>query len=121
MLGSKSTACSARTCGLGELRQFDVFRNPSNRSRDDIPFVVVVQSHLLDALPTAIVAPMLHPSARKAYTQTSATVRFRGELLVASLAEIVAIDVRYLKIAEGNLIAYEDAIRRALDRLFTGF
>nr|QQZ49533.1 CcdB family protein [Phenylobacterium glaciei] len=39
------------------MRQFDVYPNPSTRSRAKAPYVVVVQSHHLVAAPTVLVAP----------------------------------------------------------------
>ena len=51
------------------MRQFDVYRNPSERSRAYAPYVVVLQSHLLEAMPTIVVAPMLLAENRKPYTR----------------------------------------------------
>ncbi len=39
------------------MRQFDVFRNPSERSRAVVPYFVVLQSHLL-ASRLVVVAPL---------------------------------------------------------------
>ena len=36
------------------MAQYDVFANPSNRASDGIPYVVVIQSDLLDALATRL-------------------------------------------------------------------
>jgi len=38
--------------------QFDVYDNPSQRTRDVYPYVVDVQSDLLSALPTRMVVPL---------------------------------------------------------------
>jgi toxin CcdB len=40
------------------MAQYDVFPNPSNSAKDGIPYVVVVQSDLLDALATRLVIPL---------------------------------------------------------------
>jgi toxin CcdB len=103
------------------VRQFEVHPNPSERSRPIAPFVVVLQSHLLAAAPTTVVAPMIRNDGRAAYTELSALVVFDGGQYVVSIAELAAIDSRHLSRAVGDLRAHEDAIRRALDRLFTGF
>lgn len=46
------------------IRQFDVFDNPSDRLHSEVPFVVAIQSHFLDALRTTIVAPMFRVQIR---------------------------------------------------------
>jgi toxin CcdB len=103
------------------VRQFDVYPNPSERSRAYAPFVVLLQSHLLDAMPTAVVAPLLLAEKRQPYTQVSAPVDFNGASYIVSAAELVAVDARTLNSSVGDLRDHEDALRRALDRLFTGF
>lgn len=40
------------------MAQWDVYANPSVRARDLIPYVVVVQSDLLDRLPPRLVLPL---------------------------------------------------------------
>jgi toxin CcdB len=103
------------------LRQFDVCENPSARSRPVAPLVVVLQSHLLDEMPTVIIAPLLIDDGRSAYAEASVIVAWNGTSLVLSVPEMVAVEARSLSRTVGNLGAYEDAIRRALDRIFTGF
>jgi toxin CcdB len=103
------------------VRQFDVLPNPSERSRRIAPLVVIVQSHLLDNLPTVIVAPLLRSAERPAFTQVGLSVTFNGEDYTCSLAELSATDVHRLSRPLGSLRDYEYEIRRALDRLFTGF
>ncbi len=41
------------------MAQWDVYPNPSARSRDAVPFLVVVQSELLSSLPTRLVVPLV--------------------------------------------------------------
>ena len=45
------------------MRRFDVFRNPSPRSSRTIPYLVLVQSELLDELPTQVVVPLVKGAA----------------------------------------------------------
>ena len=40
------------------MSQFDVYRNPDPGSQGRIPFVVVLQSNLLDAVENHVVAPL---------------------------------------------------------------
>ena len=103
------------------MRQFDVYDNPSERSRPIVPFVVVLQSHLLNAMPTVVVAPLIREDGRQAYSRTSATIEFRDGVFALSVAELVATDVRRLRSIVGSLADQEYAIRRALDAVFLGF
>jgi toxin CcdB len=104
------------------MRQFDVFLNPSSKSREMAPFVVLLQSHFLAAMPTAVVAPMLRAEPdRPAYTEVSVRLTFQAAPFIVSVAELAAIDVRGLRAPVGDLRAFEDPIRRAMERLFSGF
>ena len=51
---------------MSRLAQFDVYVNPSPRSRETVPYLVVVQSDLLDALETRLVAPLVRSSVAAA-------------------------------------------------------
>jgi len=103
------------------LRQFDVYEAPTEAARRIAPFVVVVQSHFLDGVPTVIIAPLLRPAERPAYADVSVPLRFADQDLVLSLAELVTVDRATLRRARGTLLEHEDEIRRALERVFTGF
>ncbi len=103
------------------MRQFELYQNPSERSRPVAPFVVVLQSHLLDAMPTVIVAPLIVDDGRSAYVEASVRIEWEGATYLMSVGELVAIDARSLSRSLGFLGEHEDAIRRALERLFTGF
>ena len=103
------------------IRQFSVFENPSPRSREAAPFIVVMQSHFLEAMHTVLVAPLIRESGSGDFSRVSIPVRLQDEDLHLSLAEMAPIRRRDLgrQVADRGL--YEDDIRRALDRLFTGF
>ena len=102
------------------MRQFDVSLNPSPRSSLYAPYVVVLQSHLLEAMPTVIVAPMLLLEGRRPYKHVSASVRFNDGDFIVSVSEMAMIEVRQLATV-GSLADYEFEIRRAVDGVFTGF
>lgn len=103
------------------MRQFEVYPNPSERSRPAIPFVVVLQSHFLEAMQTVVVAPILIDDGKAAFTEVSVRVELDGADHVVSVAEIVAIESKRLQRVSGDLSEYEGEIRPALERLFTGF
>jgi toxin CcdB len=79
-----------------------------------------MQSHLLTSH-TVLVAPVLSDDGRSAFTQTSVKVVFDGIENVVLVAELAVVEIRSLRRPISNLRDYEDALRRALGRLFTGF
>jgi toxin CcdB len=66
------------------------------------------------------VAPVLR-SGEPAVTLTSVPFEFDGRSFVLLVGELTAVDAHRLGRAAGSLSDYEDAIRRALERVFTGF
>jgi toxin CcdB len=103
------------------IRQFDVFANPSLRSRDEAPFVIVLQSHHAGELPTVVVAPLYRREVFPILTRLTVEVERDGQDLIVSIPELVALSSTLLHKKVGSMVEHEDAIRRALDRLFTGF
>ena len=103
------------------MRQFDVFPNPSPRSRAAAPFIVLMQSHFVDEMPSALIAPLIREPQSGDFTRVSVRVELNDEALHLSLAEMAPIARTDLKRSVGDLKQYEEDIRRAIDRLFTGF
>ena len=102
------------------MRQFDVVENPSERSRRHAPFFVILQSHYLTPLDTVIVAPLVRDASR-AISVLDVQITFEGEALALTTGELFSIERNLLRNAIGSVLDHEDAIRRALDRAFTGF
>jgi len=102
------------------LRQFDVFANPSEASRGFAPYLAVLQSHHLSAISTVVVAPLVR-DAEAELTVLDVPVEFEGETLILAVAELGSVDQSRLKEPVGSVAEQEDMIRRALDRLLTGF
>ncbi len=103
------------------IRQYDVFNNPSAPTRAKVPYVVVLQSHLFEALPTLVIAPVMRLDQPVQGAKVLVEVDFSSERLVVNAAFLSNIERRLLGRTRGSLAAYEDNIRRAVDRLFTGF
>ena len=102
------------------MRQFDLVENPSARSRAVSPYFVILQSHHLRDLGSVVVAPLLRDVARP-MTILDVQVEISGEKLVVALGEIFSIEQVLLRERVGSIAAHEDLLRRAFDRLFTGF
>lgn len=102
------------------MRQFDVLENPNATSRHYAPYVVVLQSHHLDPLDTILLAPLVN-DAERAIASVDLPVEFRGRALVLVVAEMAGVPRQGLGRALGSVADYEEEIRRAVERLLTGF
>ncbi len=102
------------------MRQFDVYENPSAEARRFAPFVVILSSHLIVGFDDAVVAPLVNDSTA-VVSGFELSVMIDGDPLVIVLTELAGVQGRSLKRRVGSLLAHQDDIRRALDRLFTGF
>ncbi|MBU4434829.1 MAG: CcdB family protein [Alphaproteobacteria bacterium] len=102
------------------MRQFDAFVNPSIESRGVAPFLVALSSHHLLGLQEVIVAPAVNDAQRQV-NGLEISVEIEGQALVLIISELFSVTAGALRQRAANLAAHEDEIRRALDRLFTGF
>ena len=100
------------------MRQFDVFVNPAT-TQAAVPYVAVLSSHLAE-LNGVLVAP-LHSNYLAAVPAVEISVVVEGRSVLLTLLDMAAVSPSHLKRSVGSLIVYEDAIRRGLDRIFTGF
>lgn len=82
---------------------------------------MVLQSHLLDGAPTVVVAPLLIDDGRSAYSEASVTLVFAGTSYILSVPEMAGVERGRRRAGVGSVAENEDAIRRALERVFTGF
>lgn len=64
---------------------------------------------------------MLPQDGRSAFTEISVSARLDAAEYVVLISELAVVETRHLQRPIGNLADHEDAIRRALDRVFTGF
>jgi mRNA-degrading endonuclease toxin of MazEF toxin-antitoxin module len=102
------------------LRQFDLYENPISTMRKAVPFVVILSSHFATGLTEAIVAPVLKGRTIPV-SAFEIPLERDGEVLLISVTGMVAIRQTDLRRKIGSAAEHEDAIRRTLDRLFTGF
>lgn len=102
------------------MRQFDVLVNPARGEHPWAPFMVVLQSHHLEPLETTVVAPLVD-DAERPVTGVDVHVAFNGRNLVLAVGELRGSALVGHRRAVGSLAEHEDAIHRALERLFTGF
>jgi len=104
------------------VRRFDVFRNPSSASSKTIPYVLVVQSDLLDGMDTCVVLPLAKAqAARRAASERLNPVFRIDDADVVQLTQLISVvPMSALRKPVANLETQHDMIVRALDFLFSG-
>jgi toxin CcdB len=104
------------------IAQWDVYANPSARAREDIPYLVVVQSALLDQLPTRLVMPLSRSQAAMPVGGMSLAPEFTvaGERLRLKPHETGVMPAQALRRAVTNLKADSHRVVAALDTVISG-
>jgi toxin CcdB len=104
------------------MAQFRVYQNPRAAGRERIPFVLDVQSNVVEHLPTRMVIPLvrdrLFPERRVNRLNPGFVVN--GQAVVLSPAEMGAVAAAALRESLADLSLQRGEIIAALDILFTG-
>ena len=101
----------------------DVYVNRDARTAKSRPYVVELQSGLLDNLPTTVIAPLAKPQSvdRLSIMRLNPSVSVKGTSLILLTQDLAAIPRALLKSPVANLSPQRAEILAALDFLFTGF
>lgn len=104
------------------MAQWDVFANPMVKAREQIPFLVMLQSDLLDGLPTRLVAPLSRSRVAAAGLPRRLAPNFivAGERLVLKPHEAGTLLARSLGPAVASLRSEAHLIVDALDAVVSG-
>jgi toxin CcdB len=104
------------------MKRFDVFRNENSHTARKFPFLLVLQSDLLQQLTTAVVAPLGRASmvGGKLVDTLAPMLDVDGESLVLYTPELAAIPSSILRKCVANLEDQREKIVRAVDFLFSG-
>lgn len=102
--------------------QWDVYPNPAPASRERIPYLVVLQSDLLDGLPTRLVAPLSRSSvgADELPRRLAPVVTVAGESLVVKAHEVGVVPARALGAAVTSLRGDSHRLVDAIDAVISG-
>lgn len=105
------------------MAQFAVYRNKSARTKATFPFLVDVQSDLLEDLHTRVVIPLSKAAelTRKPVARLMPILPFDGESYVLVTPELAGMAREDLGPAVGTLAERCDTILAAMDFLLTGF
>ncbi len=103
------------------MAQFDVYQNPNTATRKTIPYLLDVQTDLLDTLATRVVVPLIKADEMGlAAKHLNPQFKIKGEAVVMSTAELAGVSIRPLGDKVTSLKNKRDEIIAALDLLFTG-
>lgn len=105
------------------MAQFDVYPNPSLRTRDAYPYLVDIQSPVISELATRIVIPLAAGGALKGGALSSLTpqISYEGQALLLMTPQLSSVPARELNSAVGSLEHFRTEIIAALDFAITGF
>lgn len=106
------------------MAQYDVFPNPnpSRSAADGIPYVVVSQRNLLDALPTRLVVPLALAvaSTGRAPAVLCTIISMNGQRLHALAHCAAPLPARLLRKPMGNVAAPSSTLVAAIDAVLSG-
>ncbi|MBA3507601.1 MAG: CcdB family protein [Betaproteobacteria bacterium] len=102
--------------------QFDVYRNVNPATRKRVPYLLDVQSDLLETLLTRIVVPLYRPDVTrgKAISRLNPVFAIDGKELVMLTPELAGVPRKSLGEKMGNLAPQRTEIVAALDLVCTG-
>jgi toxin CcdB len=103
------------------MAQYDVFTNPSSSAADDVPYVVVIQSDLLDALATRLTMPLaVLDVANKVPTALCPVIMVKGKRLHALAHYAAPLPAKVLRRPVDNVAAQASALVSAMDAVLSG-
>ena len=101
------------------MHQYDVFENPSSRTRKQMPYLLVLQSDLVSETEAVIVAP-LTTSVEQKGSRLYPEFAIRNEKYTMLTPDLASVPRRALTQPVTNLAPEWSRITAALDILFTG-
>jgi len=104
------------------MAQFDVYRNAHPASRARVPYLLDVQSDLLDTLATRVVVPLCKPEVLrgKLAERLNPVFEIEGRKMVLLTPELAGVSRKSLGEKIANLANRRDSIIAALDLVITG-
>jgi len=104
------------------MAQFDVYINPSNKTRKIFPFIVDIQNSLISDIATRIVIPLgnLEYFKNEKMDLLTPQIEYKDKPLVLLVSQIASLPSTSLKNPIGSLAHIRDEIFSALDFAITG-
>ena len=104
------------------MAQFDVYSNPSSKTRKLFPFIVDIQNPLIADIATRIVVPLgnLENFRNERMDLLTPQVEYEGEQLILLVPQIASMPSKSLRNPIGSVAHMRDEIISALDFAITG-
>jgi toxin CcdB len=104
------------------MAQWDVYANPSPRMREVFPFVLVLQSDLLDGLETRLIAPLAVTAIARSNlpSRLCPLLEVKGEMFVLLIQESAPILSRALRRPVTNLRDQAHRVVAAINTVISG-
>lgn len=104
------------------MAQFDVYINPSAKTKNEFPYIVDIQQVLLKDITTRIVIPLGKAEKFKGEFMKNLTpeIHFNNEKLLLLVPQIASMPKKLLNEPIGSLSHFRDEILSSLDFAITG-
>lgn len=103
------------------MAQYDVFANPSRSAAEGIPYVVVIQTDLLDALATRLTIPLaVFDASTKVPTALCPVIAVKGKRLHALAHYAAPLPAKALRRRVDNVASQASALVSAVDTVLSG-
>ena len=104
------------------MAQFTAYENPNTATNKTYPYLLDIQSDLLDDLRTTVVIPLCATNlvGKAAITKLCPTLEIKGKRFIGLTQQIAGIDRRSLGKGVCNLSQYRSEIIAALDFIISG-
>ncbi|WP_448547659.1 CcdB family protein [Thalassotalea fusca] len=104
------------------MSQFDVYTNPSKKSRDAYPYIIDIQNALISDITTRIVIPLGKFKHFKNEQMDGLTplIEYENEQYILLTPQIASMPSKLLKDPVGSVESLRDEIIAAIDFAITG-
>ncbi|MFT7009432.1 MAG: toxin CcdB [Colwellia sp.] len=104
------------------MSQFDVYINPSKKSREAYPYIIDIQNALISDIATRIVMPLgrLNHFRNEKMDGLTPVVEYENEQFVLLTPQISSMSVKLLTNPVGSVESLRDEIIAAIDFAITG-
>ena len=104
------------------MSQFDVYKNPSKKSREAFPYIIDIQNALISDITTRIVLPLGRLSHFKNEKMDGLTpiIKYENEAFILLTPQIASMPVNLLRNPVGTVETMRDDIIAAVDLAITG-
>ncbi len=104
------------------MSQFDVYINPSKKSREAYPYIIDIQNVLIRDISTRMVLPLgkLSHFSNEKMDGLTPTIAYENEQFILLTPQISSMPTKFLKNPVGSVESLRDEIIAAIDFAITG-